>query len=362
MDLETTDIVGDALVTTGVAEDRNSSRVVVEDARTGKTRWTATSDDRVSGGPDVYDLLGTRIIGDRAGDWTLVTRARRSAGGDLADISIIGLDGRTGALRWRIPVEREQWCTCPVRPGSTTFLGPADAATVTVAIHTGDADTDQSVKTVAYDIATRKARWTAPGLDPQTIDGGIVVATRPRLPTKSLSTWTLDGAVGLDLASGAVRWTLDPHRQPERVFDTGATLVIATTGGAVLLDPATGEELGNTTMRPTNCSHDGTLTICIDNGSVRKPDEGRVAVVGRATMTRVPGTAGCIHAVAWQGLVYCDQSEPTAGHPGAVDPAGGIAVDSLPGRILAVGDRFAVFGLGNFRSEEGDFAVYSTGS
>jgi hypothetical protein len=80
-------LVGGALLTIGsVPGHRGPDRLMVSDAKTGAARWSVTRDDRVGGDGSTYGFLrSARVVGDPAGDWTIVTTFERKLDGTYVE-------------------------------------------------------------------------------------------------------------------------------------------------------------------------------------------------------------------------------------------------------------------------------------
>jgi hypothetical protein len=357
-------LVGDALLIIGsVPGHGGTDRLVVSDARTGAPRWSVTRGDRVGTDGSRYDFLrSARVVGDPAGDWTLVTTFARPVGGSMAEIGIIGLSGRDGRLRWRIPVHRENRCSCPWTRSELMTLEPAAAGTVLVRIATDTvAEGHVAVRTVAYDVATRRPAWTVTGVEPQAVEGGLVLVQRPRLPVK-LTDSAPASLVALDLRTGAVRWDLaGGYPDSTLVFAGGDTLVVDRGDGTLLVDTATGAVLGTSPARLAGCARTAEVFVCRDTGG--QVSAAKVATVLRsgpaASVTPVPDSQWCWRVRVWQALLYCDDSTAQLGRTGAIDVAGRVAANGLPGRLETVDGSVAVFSTGAPDRDAGTVAVYA---
>jgi PQQ-like domain len=356
-------LVGDALLTIGsVPEHRGTHRLVVSDAKTGAVRWSVTRGDRVGGGGSTYGfLLSARVVGDPAGDWTIVTTFERKLGGTTVEEGIIGLSGTDGSLRWRIPVQRARRCSCPWTRMDVMLLGPASPTTVAVEILTDTTEGQQATRTVAYDVATRLQVWTAPGVHPAAIEGDLLVAERPKLPANITDTppTTLSA---LDLRTGAVKWDLTGrYPQSGLTYAAGDTLVVNLGDATAFVDTASGRELGTSQAKLTSCGRTPTVFACRDTAAEVGGD--KAVTVQRsgdtAAMAVVPGSQWCWRVQVWQELLYCDDTTDQPYRSGAIDQTGKVATPRLPGRLEAVNDRFAVFSTGSFTHDQGAFAVYS---
>ena len=166
-----------------------------------------------------------------------------------SDGTLLGLDPRTGARRWTWPFGDAPLLCCDDGPllaasgGTVRALRPADgtprwitsfamAATDLHVLDDGAGAATVLVTTrggtiVALNATTGTRRWTAsPGsVGASLASQGVVAAT------------VADGVVGLDLATGRVRWRVHTGDRPQLVgFDsTGLAMVAA--GNLVAIDP-----------------------------------------------------------------------------------------------------------------------------
>ncbi|GEM_PF-4599539 len=356
-------LVGDSLLTIGsIPEHRGTDRLVVSDAKTGAVRWSATGYDRVGDDGSAYSFLrSARVVGDPAGDWTIVTMFARQLDGTNVEDGIMGLSGKDGSLRWRIPVQQVQRCGCPWTRMDVMLLGPASVSTVAVEIATDTPEAQETTRTVAYDIATRRQVWTAPGVRPVAIEGDLLLAERPKLPAQSIDTppTTLSA---LDLRTGTAKWDLTGrYPQSGLTYAAGDTLVVDRGDSTALIDTATGRELGTSSAKLASCGRAQAVFACRDTGAQVGDD--KAVTVRRsgdtATVAKVPGSQWCWRVQVWRELVYCDDTSDQPQRSGAIDQAGGVAAARLPGRLEAVNDGFAVFSTGSFARDHGEFAVYA---
>jgi hypothetical protein len=356
-------LVGGALLTIGsIPGHRGTDRLVVSDAETGAVRWSVTRGDRVGGSGLTYGFLrSARVVGDPAGDSTLVTTFERKLDRTHVEAGIMGLSGKDGRLRWRIPVQRELRCTCPRARSDLMLLGPASVTTVAVEILSGAGATTEATRTVTYDVVARRQVWAARGVRPVAIEGDLVLSERPKLPAKITDTpaTTLSA---LDLRTGVVKWDL-AGRYPRSglTYAAGDTLVVNRGDSSALGDTATGRELGTSPVKLAGCGRTQAVFACRDAGAQVWDD--KAVTVKRSgdtvTVTEVPGSQWCRRVQVWRELLYCDDTSDQPQQSGAIDEAGGVAAARLPGRLEAVNDGFAVFSTGSFARDQGAFAVYA---
>jgi hypothetical protein len=267
----------------------------------------------------------------------------------------MGLSGKDGSRRWRIPVQRVHRCSCPSTRIDVMLLGRASVTTVAVEIATDTTAGPETTRTVAYDVAARRKVWTGCGFQPAAIEGDLVLSERPKLPAKSPDTppTTLSA---LDLRTGAVKWDLaGRYRQSGLTYAAGDTLVVNRGDSTALVDTATGRELGMSPAKLAGCGRTQAVFACRDTGAQVWDD--KAVTVKRsgdtATVTKVPGSQWCRRIQVWRELLYCDDTSDQPRQSGAIDKAGGVAAARLPGRLEAVNDRFAVFSTGSFARDQG---------
>ncbi len=360
-------LVGDALLTTGYEPGhRGTDRIVVSDAKTGAMRWSATSDDTIPGaGGSTFDFLqSARVLGDPAGDWTLVTTFKRKLSGNNYEEGIVGLSGRDGSLRWRIPVQHASRCTCPWTRLDVMILGPAAAGTVLVYILTNAVSAGTvATKVIAYDTGTRQQLWSATGISPEAVDGNLLLVTRPTLPAQEdVNTPATLSAV--DLRTGTLRWNLaDRYPYSRLVFAGGDTVVVERKPGTAIVDAATGRELGTTPDTLSGCGRTEAVFACHDNSAgIASPNAVVITRGGdSATVTAVPNSQRCDRVQVWGQLLYCDDATNEPQYAAAMDAAGAVAIAKLPGRLETASDTVAVFSTGGFEVNEGIFAAYAVG-
>ena len=349
--VRTTTIVGDAVLMIGhVPEHRGQERLAVLDAATGKLRWSATAHEKVPGGGGIlYDYMNAALVGDPAGDWSLVVSYRRKLGGDKVEDGFMGLAGRDGRLLWKFPAQRVTRCSCPWTVSTVALLGPVSATTVLVEMQTDRVKVGTvEERTVAYDPATGRQRWAAKGVTPVRIAGDVVLVHRPKLPEKATDQVppTLSA---LDLNTGKPRWDLAGRYPSSQLLGAGAGTVVVATGGdsRAFVDLTTGRELGAAPAELGGCEATDRLFVC-DAPAGRAGDD-EAALVSRTgdtvTVAPVAGSGRCAPLRVQGDAVLCDGT-----------------VGRLPGErageLKAVGDRYAVL----FEKEDydvGTFKVYA---
>ncbi|TDC88265.1 PQQ-binding-like beta-propeller repeat protein [Actinomadura sp. 7K507] len=243
--LETIDLVGDAVVYTGRARERDDGeKLVVADAATGEERWSLRSGASLGDGAEAGFIRVPRIVDADEGRLVLV---RYSGPGDTDGIAALAL--KDGAVRWKQRTSSGD---------AHTILEAADGKTFAVTVSNYRADRDE---TVVYSTATRKELWRKSGVEPEGVGGELVLTAeydddRPRNGVDVIAYGTSDGKR---------RWRLgDRYPEPKLLHDEGGkTVVVGTADGGAVLDRATGRELARTDAPLTRCDgDDDTLIVC----------------------------------------------------------------------------------------------------
>lgn len=301
------------------------------DLRTGDERWTVHPAARLAGSTEVYSsggtLLGAGILVRTRGGIALLSRA-------------------DGSVRWR----------APVRAGAGERYVPVAAddrtALVTVGSIRGGAP-----RVLAVDAGTGEVRWTRDGLSPYAIAGGVVVGVTGGV--------TGGGAVtAWDLATGATAWTYTGLAGARVALTAGdAVLVEGHVEGHVegkvegtgvgrpvrrVLSAATGELLAQLGGDPRTgpCAADrGTLIAC---PLVRGRGDRAFETYGLADhLVRTLSGGYRPRAVCLVGPDDLFAAAESAYF--AVDRAGRLVADGLPGRPVAVSSDYIVL-----RTDTGD--------
>jgi outer membrane protein assembly factor BamB len=344
-----------------------TNRLAVVDAATGALRWVVNDDEPAGGGTTFDFVFGVRLVGDPAGDWTAITQYKRALGNDRYEFGLVGVSGQNGKPRWRIPVNQGTRCSCPWTRAEQFFLGPADASTVTVEILISTPQTDESTRTVAYDIATGRQLWSSAGVRPRAIDNDLLLVERPALPAPTLTTPPPPAQLSaLDLRTGAPRWDLTAaHPTSALNYVAGDTLLVDADGSTLVVDALTGRELGSYGHGLTSCSGIMPLVVCRDGGADIADDKAvSLRRAGDAvSVERIPYSQPCWRVRFWQGVLFCDDSTQQGPKTTlALDPGGAVVATHLPGRLEAVNASFAVFSTGQVEAGEGSVRIYAVHS
>ena len=362
MSLEDAELREGSAVLLGRSDEHTELTVV--NATTGKARWSLTDGDALRGGegrtwsPDPKETE-LQIVGDGDGWGVLVTwfAIRRSGGRAIETTGMALLSGEDGKVRWKYSAARSD------RPdrahGRLVHTDGKVALAVTEPV---GPPRPADVTTVAIDAGSGRELWSRAGIEPKVVAGDAVLG-RVRPPGSEHYDDVRGSLVGLDAATGRPRWdstALLPGMDLTVQVSGGRVAVISqrTPDGSVVRlvrDLGTGRELANLPASTDGCETDGEKLIAChaQDGERRKlitiiADDGKVNWSERDIGHRR------IVAVR-KGRVFLGTESRPAKTISEVDRAGDGSDLDLPGKPIALSDRFAIFVSGESSDE---FSLY----
>jgi hypothetical protein len=238
-----------------------------------------------------------------------------------------------------------------------------------------------SLRTVALNISDGSQRWEHPGVAADFIVGETVIGRIPRTfdgidltsrPGRPPADGTL---VALDTTSGQRRWDLSQRFAASAgdVVAGDVVLVRAESQGAerplgqsLIIEADTGREMANLGEYISSCASDTRSTIAcknLDDEVVSFQLDDRKVRVSRSPVDLDEGLLRDVHGT-WGGGVfveYAAKSDPQSASSDyitrhlAVDRSANVLNDQLPGPIVAISDRYAIFRT----SEDGNISVHA---
>lgn len=325
-------------------------RLSVEDAATGKTRWSLPMLRPLPGGHgDEWNGAGADetapVVVDRGGDWGVLIATTRRSDTRQKPYGLALLDGEDGHVLWR-----QKIIDADVKPAHDRYLYPsrvlADDARAVVILHPSYGGTGKEFRLATVDARTGKRLWTRTGVMPNAVVSGSVVGVElPALPIVD------DAGAGtvtvLDAATGRTRWSRPTGALGRVAALAGDVLLLreqhgGTPAGPVVLDLAKGTELGRMPAQISTCVDDRTTLIACEALS----PEPRLFTMGagdrkvRVSAHSPPG--GMVITLVRDGRIYYnDVHLPGQELDRAATPLAGRMPE---GFLLALSDRYAVIG------------------
>jgi hypothetical protein len=365
-------LIGGTAVISGDARD--DFRLAVVDAATGMPRWSFGYVDPLPGGGGAgYFRPGNTEPGFLAAGTpedflVFVPYYRRDCEHPTglcpredgepyrAEEGVAAMSGKDGSVRWMAPV-------VPFGEAGDTAIALRDVGENLLLVETRDMNaTPGSLHTVALRLSDGQELWRQPGVEGRISTAGTVMVRRPTDLAEALRLGHpfADGTVvALDAASGHRRWDLHERFSNSEVELVAGDLVVvrASRDGADstrILEAASGREvahLGN----PLPCRSDArSLIACIDpldhTLSTFRIDDREIRVSRREVR---PSSISAV----WRGRVFLSDAfevEDPA-RRGVVDRSGNVLADRLPGHLLAISDRYAVFRT----TDDGNISVHA---
>jgi outer membrane protein assembly factor BamB len=344
---------GDSVVAVSGPKGGEADRLSVLDAATGKVRWSVGIWKPLRGGHgDAWDGPnpsdgGPQLV-DRGGDWGVLVTTVRGQGLIQKGYGQALLSGRDGRVLWRRPLVAAKKSS-----GPKGYVYPSALATdgrlAVMSLRPSALATVADVRLVAVDARTGKRLWTRTGILLTAVAAGSVLAAESRVPASTPLSNNVDQTLTvLDATTGRTRWSLRGRMATARVaaVATGLVLVREEQNGLlkapVLLDLATGAQLGRLPDQTGNCTSDrGDLIAC----DVLFPDPHLFTVRADERRVRVAGRKppdGTIDQVQDGRIYFWNLKNPGQ----EVDRSGTPLTGPLPAGILAaLSDEYAVFRL-----------------
>lgn len=363
-------IQGDMVLLVGRTEERGDGGVAAVDAATGATKWSIGDFGRLPGGQGATLLItdpehGMTVVGDTmVVPYYLDLRRQNKTEKGLAT-----LDTRDGQVKRLLPVLSNQDGEFP-RDEAKIYGWQANG---TIAVATvgpvGPASSPAAqarAKTVGIDIASGAVKWERPG--PEMID--LVAITGNVLLGLVGQDGILDTLVGLDPDTGQQRWTLAGRYGRSSVATSGTGGQPAVVDGlaavgvpgdgardrVAIVDTNTGAEV---TVIPEaeGCTSDHLRLLACgydDNGVTKLVT---VATTDRRpVLSARPVDPGRVEG-AGNGAVFLYDRGPETST--AYDNAGNPVVTArLPGRFATISEQYAIMWTGQKAETYRGYAIY----
>lgn len=280
--LDTVTVSGGTLAYEGDAAAGDHLRVVVADVRTGVSRWSRSTGDRVPGTASATYRMGT--LPPVLNRDTVFLDYGDDDGGELG---LAALSARDGHRRWSVPTGRYGAF------GADVFA--ADERTVLLDATTyGDDDDVRAETTIALSARDGHELWRAPGVAPDRVVGDTVLTYRRHLPY-SMDDEPPATVVALDAHTGRRRWALGGQvtRAGADAGGAGTVVVDAAHGqGTVLVDARSGRRLAALGGGVDNCWYDGRTALLCDTRTGANPTVERHSLRAIDLQPDGPATVG----------------------------------------------------------------------
>ena len=353
----------DSVVMLNGPKGGEADRLSVQDATTGRNRWSVRIWRPLPGGHgDEWNGAGpddaAPLVVDRGGDWGVLIATTRRSDTRQKRYGLALLDGEDGHVLWR-----QKIIDADDRPEHDRYLYPsrvlADDARAVVVLHPSYGGSGKEFRLAAVDARTGKRLWTRTGVMPSAVVSGSVVGVElPALPIVNES--GAGNVTVLDAATGRTRWSR-PSGAPSRVAAIAGDLLLlrgqqgGTLTAPVIFDLAKGTELGRMPAQIGNCADDRTTLIACEAPF----PEPRLFTVGTGDRKiRVSAHApprGMVITLVRDGRIYYN-SEHLPGQE--LDRAATPLAGRVPEAFLqALSDRYAVVGVPAIQS----YRVYRVG-
>jgi hypothetical protein len=384
---------GDTALLLGGGKDGPGLSAV--DAATGKPRWHLQGHDPLPGGD------GTKLYGGLDGQdipvledptegflvfvpyisfaCTQPSEFCQCANGRCEEVGIAALSGKDASVRWVTPISA-------VGSMQRVVVVPRAVSDDLVVVGIDDPFSDDlgSLRTVALNTSDGSRRWERPGVVADFISGETVIGRTPRTrsdvsltsrPGQSPAGGTL---VAMDATSGQGRWDLS-----ELYADSAAELVAGNLvlvraetldekdagvgpDQSLIVEAGTGLEVANLGDYIFSCATDtrtGIACANVDDKLVSVQVHDHEIRVSRRPVESGEGFLKGVHGM-WSGRVlveYAEKANPQRAGSGyiyrhlAVDRSANVVDDRLPGPMVAISDRYAIF----HTDEAGNVSVHA---
>ncbi len=327
-----------------------SGRLFVLDAATGHPRWSVHAWRPLPGGHgDMWagrsplDASTPQVVG-RGGDWGVLVPTRNGeAYTAQAGYGVALVSGRDGRPLWRRSIVSRRESTA-----SHLSIDPdqvlTDGGVAVAGVQPRDGAKIADLRLIGLDALSGKPLWTRTGMRPVAVSHGYVIATDWPVPASTTVAAAGRGSVTvLDERTGRTLWSLrDRIAAADMAATAGGLLLVRdqrdvpSTRTPIVLDLATGTEIGRMPKDTIGCAADGTGLIAC---SVSSSDSRLYTILSAERRIRVAGRTepkdGPVRFVQ-DGRIYYPGQE--------VDRSGTPLSGHVPDGILeALDDRYAVF-------------------
>jgi hypothetical protein len=297
----------------------------------------------------------------------LVRTSRRSYDQAQTSFGLALLSGKDGSILWRqtlIPAHKTVGPKGEIYPDALR----SDGGLAVVNLRPSMAATVADIQLIAVDPRTGRRLWTRSGVELAAIaPGAVIVEEWPNAPSTPLGVITADGATlaVLDTLTGQTRWSLRDQLNARVAGATSGLLLVREwennlQKNPILLDLASGRELGRMPAQTASCADDRSMLIAcegapeISGTELRlftvRADEQRARVAGR------PLPDGRISLVRDGRIYLSDTDSPDTVIDRSGTPLGGALPD---GFLRALSDKYAIFL--NPDASSGRYQVYRVG-
>lgn len=327
----------------------NTGMVVIDPA-TGKPRWSmAKVRDRAGHEINVFPGAASSsvpVTGDSA-NWSILLQYNAGSG-EALESGFASVEGDTGRVRWATRLNK----TVAGKASELDELLVGADNNVAVSWFTASDSSDgkpMTASVLATDVADGSTLWQAKGMWPQFVAAGRVLGVTASKPPE-LSQEGVDAYVtALDARTGKERWNLKSRYRNSRLYAVAGdvALVGAETNDdevAVVIDAESGRELANLGKVNACDTDEQRLIACVARYGGANTSRVVTFDVDKQEKQVSPAlpdrrTTGEISGV-WGDYIFLGDSG--SGFR-ALDRNGNIAADNLPGRFIAMSERYALF-------------------
>jgi outer membrane protein assembly factor BamB len=364
---------GDTAVIVG--EQKDGYRLATVDAATGAPRWSIGERDPLPGGDGVVLFRPTitdpaLLVAGPPEDFLVFVPYYRDACAHpsgwcprengvqpRAEQGVAALSGKDGSVRWMTPVisgEENQDMRLKLLAASDDLL---------LAGSVGFDDSPSSLSTLALSTSDGHELWQQGGMEAYFITERTVIGHMPtnRNEILGVGRGLSEGTVvAVDALTGDRRWDLSQRfTSSDTWVAAGDVAVVQTKSGetdnALILEADTGREMARIGDYADNCASDSSsLIACVESPTTGNRlitfdlDERRIRISRDEIGSRR------IRAV-WDGRVFLEDDWFPDGRYSVVDRSANVLPEPMPGQIMTISDRYAIFRSG----EDSDISVHA---
>lgn len=376
---------GDTAIVTGSAKENSSEGYVVAvDAATGTTKWSLETLNDLPGGDGAVLWESSAYVAGPVENWVVLvnyysSECTQPSGmcppGSVESTSewgIAALSPEDGSVLWKIAgvpsVDEDSDEADALDDLSSRLMAVSnDVALMVIAPNdalVGGKYTElKNIRVRALNPVNGTTLWETTGAWPRQIVGDVVLANVPPTGPGGQLINEQGSTVALELSTGEQRWSLESRYPHSDVVAASADVAVVQRidKGAVVtavIRLSDGSHVTDMPASANNCTTDGAKLIACTRSSgtagyqivTYQPGDGvRIAV------NAIPESA---ITAAWNGYIFYGAYgvDPVYG---AADYSGNVLSSALPGRVVAVTDKYAVFDTSKkANTDPGSFAVY----
>ncbi|WP_146135433.1 PQQ-binding-like beta-propeller repeat protein [Antricoccus suffuscus] len=372
---------GETAIVTGSAESNSSTAFVTAvDAVTGSVTWSIKTLEDLPGGDGAVLWDSSAYVAGTADNWVVLVNYYSSdctsglcppgTVDSTDEQGVAALSPVDGSVLWKVAgvpsVAEDSEQADELQDVSALLLTASDGVALMVvaptdAVYGSKFDKPDKIEIIALNPLDGSTLWTTTGVWPRQIVGDVVLAS---VPPGALA----DGPgtlAALDTTSGKQLWTLaDTYPQAGLVVASpGALVVRQVEKGKLtnfLIRMSDGSKIADISHTSTTCAADSAAEVIAcsidgDPGKMRlmtyRSGDAAIKVSKRSVPDEM--ITAVHNGYVFYGAYGADPSY------GAADYAGNIVSTGLPGRAVAVTDKYAVFDTTKkANTDPGSFAVY----